>query len=182
MMRKILFGGLFLLLLPLVVQGQTYLMRKDVLSEAGVEASSASYVLYGSAAQPVIGLSSSASYIESAGFWHMGALEMPGVQEGIPRISVLPRVYSLNQNFPNPAADQTTIQYALPKESRVALRVYDVAGRLVTTLVDATEKAGYRRAVWDGKDSGGRAVAAGTYFYRLNAGTFSATRKLLLLR
>lgn len=182
MTRRVMLGGLFLLILPLFAYAQNYLMWSDVLSESGVEASSTSYILQGSVAQPVIGLSTSSSYIESAGFWHIALPSAPGVEEKPLRPSFIPRVYSLNQNFPNPATNGTTIQYGLPKGSRVVLRVYDVTGRLVVTLVDGMEEAGYKRVTWDGRDGSGREVATGTYFYRLTTGSFTGTRKLVILR
>jgi hypothetical protein len=83
----------------------------------------------------------------------------------------------LQQNYPNPFNPSTTIRYVLPKQSFVTLAVYDLLGREVTTLINALEEPGYKSVEWN---AGG--VASGVYLYRLTAGDFMQTRKLLVLR
>jgi predicted outer membrane repeat protein len=96
---------------------------------------------------------------------------------------VTPAVFALHPCYPNPFNPRTTIRYELPEPSRVDLRIYDVAGRLVRILVAAERQpAGTHAATWNGTDGAGRQVAAGLYFCRLEAGTFQATRRLLLLK
>jgi len=90
--------------------------------------------------------------------------------------------YYLGPAMPSPLRGSTVISYGLPVESPVSLKVYDLSGRLVRTLVSGREKAGYHKAVWDGQAEGGRGVSTGVYFYRLTAGSFSAVRKLVILR
>jgi len=111
-----------------------------------------------------------------------------------------PTAYALAQNYPNPfrsgaisrfVADAaprgagnpaTTIGYALPQEALVSLRIYDVLGREIRTLVDDFETAGVKSVLWNGKDNLGREVGAGFYLYRLEADDFVETRKLLLVK
>ncbi len=93
-----------------------------------------------------------------------------------------PESFILDQNFPNPFNPTTTIAFHLPHVSRITLHVFDVTGRRVRTLVNGKLPAGAHRVVWDGTDDGGRAVAGGVYFYRLQAGDFVATRKMLLIK
>jgi hypothetical protein len=94
----------------------------------------------------------------------------------------LPRVTDLFQSRPNPMVKGASIRYQLAQESEVTLVVYNVAGERVRTLVRGKEKAGYYTATWDGKgDQGGR-VASGVYFYRLDAGGFVKTRKMVVTR
>ena len=93
-----------------------------------------------------------------------------------------PRVYRLAQNFPNPFNPSTTIGYDLREKGPVSIRIYDVGGHLVRTLVDGVKEAGRYSAVWDGASERGTAVASGIYFYKMEAGAFSATKKLVLLR
>ncbi len=88
----------------------------------------------------------------------------------------------LSQNFPNPFNPATTIVFGLDTAVHVGLKVYDASGRLVRTLVGERREAGRHEEVWDGKDDGGRAVASGVYFYRLTAGRFTSTRKMVLFR
>ncbi len=93
------------------------------------------------------------------------------------------KVSFLAQNTPNPFNPTTTISYSLASAGRVTLRIYDVAGRLVRTLVDDDHApAGSREATWDGRDNSGATVASGVYFYRLEAGSFVSTKKMLLLK
>lgn len=89
----------------------------------------------------------------------------------------LPKEFELSQNFPNPFNPSTTIRYAMPRSTHVTLKIYDMLGREVATLLDATVEAGYRVARWNPV-----ALASGVYFYQLHAGEFVQTRKLVLLR
>ena len=93
-----------------------------------------------------------------------------------------PKVYSLSQNAPNPVNGSTVINYQLPAKSEVSLRIYNTSGRLVRSLVDETLEPGYYGAIWDGRDSSGRRVSSGVYFYRLSAGDFVDSRKMVLLK
>jgi hypothetical protein len=94
----------------------------------------------------------------------------------------LPRAYRLLANVPNPFNPTTTIHYELPVAGHVKLDVHDVRGRLVRTLVDGPVEAGRRAVVWEGRDSDGRRVASGVYFYRLRVGSFVETRRMVLLK
>jgi hypothetical protein len=93
-----------------------------------------------------------------------------------------PAASFLAQNFPNPFNPTTRIAFGLAAPGNVSLRIYDAAGRLVRVLVEGERSAGHYAELWDGRDSSGRAVASGIYFYRLRAGSFSETRKMALLR
>jgi hypothetical protein len=88
----------------------------------------------------------------------------------------------LAQNFPNPFNPATKIAFGLAVSGRVRLRIYDASGRLVRALVDETRPAGHYIEPWDGRDAHGIAAASGVYFYQLEAGAFTETRKMVLLR
>ncbi|MDH3196794.1 MAG: T9SS type A sorting domain-containing protein [Candidatus Krumholzibacteria bacterium] len=89
---------------------------------------------------------------------------------------------ALMQNVPNPFNPTTAIRFSLAAPAHVRLAVYDVSGRRVRTLLDAPRGSGPHTAVWDGTNTSGRHVASGVYFYRLEAGRFSETRKMMLLK
>jgi hypothetical protein len=93
-----------------------------------------------------------------------------------------PAASYLAQNFPNPFNPTTRIAFGLSASGHVSLRIYDSAGRLVRALVNDERRAGRYEESWDGRASGGRAVASGIYFYKLTAGSFEQTRKMALLR
>ncbi|MEE9168087.1 MAG: FG-GAP-like repeat-containing protein [Candidatus Neomarinimicrobiota bacterium] len=94
----------------------------------------------------------------------------------------LPTTFALKQNYPNPFNPVTTIAYDLPAATDVSLKVYDLLGRHVRTLVNVHQMANSYVAVWDGRDSMGAQVATGIYLYRLKTGQFSSTKKMILLR
>jgi len=110
------------------------------------------------------------------------AIEM--TQAGVSGVlPVTTKQVSLAQNSPNPFNPQTTIAFELPDQSSVNLKVYDVAGRLVRVLLDnETFEPGRNEAVWNGRDGSGRQVASGTYFYRLDVGYFTETKRMVLVR
>ncbi len=94
----------------------------------------------------------------------------------------VPNGYSLAQNYPNPFNPATTISFTLPKDDRVVLTAYNILGQRVKRLVSGALPAGEHRVVWDGTSDAGKTVAAGVYFYRIEAGAFSAVKKMLYLR
>ncbi len=94
-----------------------------------------------------------------------------------PAVSV--RLY---QNHPNPFNPQTTIRFSIAEPAHVSLSIYDSAGRLVRVLVDEERKAKVYNELWDGRDRNGNAVTSGVYFYQLRSGSFTGTKKMILLR
>ncbi len=100
-----------------------------------------------------------------------------GPDLGVPDEDGLPREFALGQNYPNPFNPKSQIKYAVPKQSRVTIKVYNTLGQEVTSLFDGIRAAGYYTAVFDGTK-----LASGVYFYRMRAGSFVQTRKLLLTK
>lgn len=94
----------------------------------------------------------------------------------------LPAGLSLEQNYPNPFNSGTVIRYALPTRATATLEVYNLVGQEVARLVYGLREAGRYTVEWDGRDNADRQLASGTYIYRLQTGTHTLTRKLLLLR
>jgi len=91
--------------------------------------------------------------------------------------------FALAQNHPNPFNPTTTIEYSIARTGHVSLRVYNVAGQLVRTLVDEVQTPdAVQAAVWDGRDGAGREVSSGVYFYRLVTKEVTKTRKMVLLK
>ena len=94
-----------------------------------------------------------------------------------PATRVFPCEYSLAQNYPNPFNPSTTIRYGLPQRSHVTLTVFNTLGQQVAELVNREMEPGYHEVKFDASG-----LASGMYFYRLQAGTYVQTRKLLLLK
>jgi hypothetical protein len=100
----------------------------------------------------------------------------------------VPKAFELSQNYPNPFNPTTTIKYSLPSAGEgteafpTTLKIYNVLGEVVRTLVDEPKSPGVYYEVWDGRDDRGNQVASGIYFYRLRAGEFNETKKMVMLK
>jgi hypothetical protein len=94
----------------------------------------------------------------------------------------VPEASYLAQNYPNPFNPMTRVKFGLVASAHISLRIYDAAGRLVRVLVEGDRAAGRHTELWDGCDASGKSVASGVYFYRLDAGSFTQTRKMILLQ
>jgi flagellar hook assembly protein FlgD len=94
----------------------------------------------------------------------------------------MPSEFFLSQNYPNPFNPSTTIRFSIPKQGKASLKIYNILGQEVETVVDDVLPAGSHSIRWEGTSNSNRQVATGVYFYRLESGGFVATRKLLLLR
>jgi len=94
----------------------------------------------------------------------------------------IPKQFFLAQNYPNPFNPTTSISYGLPNDAHVSIEVFNLLGQRVRVLVNEDQSAGYKRIAWDGKDNVGKAVASGTYLYRLKAGDKESTMKMLMLK
>jgi len=97
-------------------------------------------------------------------------------------VVAVPATFALHSAAPNPSRAGTVIRYDLPRPEHVKLVVFDVTGRQIRTLRDATEQAGFRSVVWDGRDSSGQRVGSGVYFYSLEAGEKVFRKKMVILR
>jgi len=94
----------------------------------------------------------------------------------------VPDKFLLYYNYPNPFNPTTTIAYDLPKATNVVLKIYDVLGNEVRTLLNTQQQAGYKSVVWDGRDDLGLKVSSGIFMYRLRAGDLVQTKKMILLK
>ncbi|MCH7761061.1 choice-of-anchor B family protein [candidate division TA06 bacterium] len=103
-----------------------------------------------------------------------------GIEEG-PDRALYPSRFSLDQNSPNPFTHSSVVQFSLPVYRDVSLKIYDLSGRVVKTLINEPRKAGFYRVEWKGEDHFGRRVASGVYFYKIRMGDFEETKKMILL-
>ncbi|MEJ2545749.1 MAG: YCF48-related protein, partial [Calditrichaceae bacterium] len=93
-----------------------------------------------------------------------------------------PKEISLSQNFPNPFNSTTCIKYSLPKQGFVSLKIYNIQGQLVRTLLNRKKAAGNYSAIWDGRSDRGKVVSSGMYIYQIQCNGQTKTHKLLLLK
>lgn len=110
-------------------------------------------------------------------------LEWGDISVSVEFPNIVPDQFSLDQNYPNPFNPSTTIKFHVPSQSPVTIKIFDIVGREIRTLIGGTPyKAGNHEVVWDGKDNAGATVSTGTYFYRMDADKFSVTRKMMVLK
>ena len=103
-------------------------------------------------------------------------------RDGRKREPGIPNAPALYGSFPNPASDRTCLSYAVGREDKVLMQIYNIRGQLVKTLVNKRLPVGYYDIEWNGTDQKGAAVASGSYFYRLRVGNFVETRRMIWMR
>ena len=163
--------GIVLLLHP--PAGGQVQMPASVVGNGGCPMTGPNHVISGcTVGQSVTGFMSGPGNIHQIGFWHPAEKLTPAEEENLVRPQ-----YWLGPNYPNPFNPVTTLQFAVPSRSHVTIRVYDVNGRLARTVVDEELDPGWYTRVFDAEG-----LASGVYFYRMTAGRFVETRKLVLLK
>ncbi len=105
------------------------------------------------------------------------------IHKGAAKLSAeTPTEFSLSSNYPNPFNPETNISFTLPERTQVTLIIYNILGERVKTLVNRDMEAGIHTIHWDGADGSGNSIASGIYFYKLSAGDFTATKKMVLTK
>ncbi|HHZ99380.1 MAG TPA: T9SS type A sorting domain-containing protein, partial [Candidatus Marinimicrobia bacterium] len=94
----------------------------------------------------------------------------------------LPNRFDLHQNYPNPFNPVTSINYQLAGDAQVTLTIYDIMGQKIRTVVNENQSSGFHSVLWDGKDNYNNPVSSGVYIYRIHAGDYIQTRKMILMR
>ena len=93
-----------------------------------------------------------------------------------------PKMFLLYPNFPNPFNPSTTLKYSLPLRAHVYITIYDILGKNIYTRENGIQNPGVKSVIWNGTDSFGRPVSAEIYLYKIQAGDFVQTRKMVLLK
>ena len=102
---------------------------------------------------------------------------------GVVDIPAMPKEFTLSQNYPNPFNPSTSIQFGLPVQAPVTMEIYNILGVKVRTLLQGqVMSAGIHQMEWNGKDDAGTSVTSGVYLYRINAGSFQVTKKMMMLK
>jgi len=99
-----------------------------------------------------------------------------------PTEQILPTDFDLGQNYPNPFNPTTTIEFKLAETANVSIKVFNVLGQLVRTLVSGTLPPGLHRVSWDARDNSGTSVVTGLYLYRMETGSFTSVKTLVLMK
>jgi hypothetical protein len=169
-------GAILALLLPKAGSGQTNTVPWYAVDMGFAVSSSSTNVVKSVVGQGFVGSVQGVNTLIEAGFL-ADALVRKVATSVLDRGGVAPKDYALSQNYPNPFNPSTNIKFELPKSSDVKLSVYDVLGREVSVLVNERRNAGVHEVKFDAAG-----LSSGVYFYRMQAGSFVVTKKLLLIR
>lgn len=176
----------YLVLVLLLVFGETlaqgtHEIECALFGSGGGSSGSATFAVQTAAGQGVVGVSTSTTYSLRHNPWPWTSSVSTGVgdEDELPSIEFL----GLHPNEPNPFNPTTRIRYDVPAGAgQISLRVYDVTGRQVRTLIDGFETEGRKSLVWDGRDDRGRQVASGVYYAVLLSEEVRLTQKMTLLK
>ena len=152
---------------------------QSVLANGGTELTGSANSIVGTVGQPLVGVAGGSAHILNSGFWYTQA---NAVIVNITSPGILPEEYALSQNYPNPFNPSTIIKYALPEASGISLLIYNIMGQEVMRLDESNVSPGYYEKTWNGRTQAGVPVSSGMYIYRLIAGDFVQTRKMVLLK
>ena len=112
-----------------------------------------------------------------------GSVEYDTTLTSVPDLkNVYPEKFELYQNYPNPFNSQTVIKYNIPEASNVLIEVYNILGQRIKTLINDFKNPGYYNVIWNARNNNGLTVSSGVYLYRIKAGEFSITKKLILMK
>ena len=117
-------------------------------------------------------------------WWRVGydISECEGQELALTNATKYPETFKLSQNYPNPFNPVTSLRYDLPEDGLVNITVYDMMGRVVKTLVNSSQTAGYKSISWNATNDRNEPVSAGLYLYTIQAGEFRQTKKMVLLK
>ncbi|MDY6915024.1 MAG: T9SS type A sorting domain-containing protein [Candidatus Cloacimonadota bacterium] len=127
------------------------------------------------------------SYIQANGLNNGGIIKYASLkivfpEDGSTQPSVVPVAGRLSQNYPNPFNPETTINYEMTQPGNVTIEIYNIKGQKIKTLVNSTKDAGEHSVVWNGRDESGNSVSSGVYFYKMQAGKYTSTKKMILMK
>jgi hypothetical protein len=178
--RALVIAGSLILGTSLTAHSQITIARSVIgsgMTPAAGTIGGVSYLLDGTIGQPVVGLTQTSVFSDYQGFWTPGFpnLNNGSVKEGPADAAG----FDLEQNYPNPFNPSTTIKYSIPERSRVTIRVMNLLGQEVhAPLVDEVEETGTYQIDFTDADN----LPSGTYIYRMDAGTFTASKRMVLLK
>ncbi len=154
----------------------TYTWKVDgVVEKTGTENSFTKTFPFASGIRSVVAVFQDSFGLRDSTIWQF---TITSVEDGLP-----PTEFSLGQNYPNPFNPTTTIAFSIPTEANVTLEIFNVLGVKVRTLVkDQRMAAAVHQRVWDGKDDAGMSLPSGIYLYRIQAGSFVASKKMTLMK
>ena len=151
-----------------------YQITNGVIGSGGTTVSNASYNFNSTIGESFIGKSVNATNQQQAGFWYVyQQTTITDVEDE----ELLPTVFKLEQNYPNPFNPSTIIKFAVPVKSNVLIKIYDILGSEVVTIVNEEVDAG-----WYQKSFDAYSYSSGVYLFRMEAGNYISTKKMMLIK
>jgi hypothetical protein len=147
----------------------------SVIGSGGEKIASVSYVLNSTVGEAFIGKSINTSNQKYTGFWY--AYEQSTITAVEQEQEIIPTEFKLEQNYPNPFNPSTIIKFAIPEKSSVVIKIYDILGAEVLTLVNEEMEAG-----WFQKEFNASGYSTGVYIYRIQASNYTSTKKMILVK
>lgn len=173
--RALVIAGLVVLGSAFTAQAQTYTITRSVIAAGATPMQSGNYRVDGTIGQAVIGIANSGAYENRQGFWYTFT-SSSGVKVNRDADAV---GFALEQNYPNPFNPSTTIKFEVPERTKVTIRVMNLLGEEVhAPLVDQV----YDQGRWSVEFNDADNLPSGTYIYRMDAGTFTASKRMVLLK
>lgn len=151
------------------------IVAQTVLANGATNASASGKTIQASIGQSFIGLRGASGKNIGSGYWYQ--LSTAAISTDLETTDELAKEFSLHGNYPNPFNPSTTIAFDLAKQAKVKLVIYDLLGNKIETLVDTELTSGRYRKTWEATG-----LTSGTYFYRIDAGDWSATKRMTLLK
>jgi hypothetical protein len=178
MLEKMTIFSSMLLASLLLISQQEFAQNQipvSIISNGGERSSSPSYLMLGTVGESFIGKVVNTSYQHQAGFWYV--YKQSTVTNVDKENETIPNVFQLEQNYPNPFNPSTIIKFGIPERSNVVLKIYDLLGSEVQTLVNNELEPG-----WYSRYFNASGYSSGIYIYRLQAGTYINTMKMILVK
>jgi hypothetical protein len=161
---------------PSSAQQGGYRISRSIIGSGAVYSAGPAYRMVGTLGQPFVGITRKSGTVHLVGFWYRGAETVTDVPTDLPAAAI-PRNFRLEQNYPNPFNPSTTIRFAIARKVHVTLSIYNLVAQKMITLINREMIPGEYEIRFNAQD-----LPSGVYFFRLDAGTFSQTRKLILLK
>lgn len=178
MKRKWIYQKIFLVVVTIFVITTTaypqHQVSSGIFSSGGMTHQSSNYTLSGTAGEVLTGKTSGSAHQLNSGFWHVYS---QSVITNVYDDETIPATFKMEQNYPNPFNPSTIIRFSVPENSNVTLKVYDVLGNELITLLNEDKDAGWYDVSFDAS-----ALASGVYIYRIIAGSFISTKKMTLIK
>lgn len=177
-MKKLKYNYSIIVFVALLIFSHISIAQNQIpissINSGGEKIVNTNYSINSSLGTPFIGKSLNVSNHQYSGFWYV---YLNDIITSVEDQEIIPTVFKLEQNYPNPFNPSTIIKFGIPERSNVLIKIYDILGSEVITLVNEEMEVG-----WYKKEFNANGFASGMYIYRMKAGNFVSTKKMLMIK